>query len=269
MDQNIKVLFIGDIIGQTGLNTVEFYLPSLIKKYNPDCIIANGENADNGKGITKKEAGFLFNLGVNIITSGNHIWDNWYSKPLLKEDPKVLRPYNYPKGNIGKGYYIFEIPQKGEIAVLNLQGRTFMQPIDCPFHGADDALKYITEKTKNIIVDFHADATAEKIAMGWHLDGRVSALIGTHTHIPTSDASILPNGTAYISDVGMTGPFDSVVGMKKEIALKRFKLQIAHKYEIATEDNRLCGVNIEIDSVSGNALKIEQIILPKFENGIN
>ena len=231
-------------------------------------IIANGENADNGKGITKKEANLLFDNGIDVITSGNHIWDNWNSKPLLKENPKVLRPYNYPAGNIGRGYYLHELSNGELICVVNIQGRTFMQAIDCPFRAMDLILKNVGERTKNIIVDFHADATAEKIAMGWYLDGKVSALIGTHTHIPTADASILPQGTAYITDVGMTGPYDSVVGMKKDTAIKRFTLQIPHKYEIATDDSRLCAVNLSINIYSGLANSIEQIILPKFENGL-
>jgi 2',3'-cyclic-nucleotide 2'-phosphodiesterase len=267
MKEKIGILFIGDIVGESGINVVKDYLPKLKEQYNPDFIIANGENADKGKGMTKREAAVLFELGINVITSGNHIWDNWYSKPLLAENPKVLRPFNYPAGNVGMGYTVSDIDEETKICVLNIQGRTFMQPIDCPFKAADFVIKSVSDQTKIIIVDFHADATAEKIAMSWHLDGRVSAVIGTHTHIPTSDASILPKGTAYITDVGMTGPYDSVVGMRKDQALKRFLLQIPHKYEVAMEDNRICGVSVKIDTMTGLADSIEQYILPGFENG--
>ncbi len=267
MKERISVLFIGDVVGNSGLNIVKDTLPMLKEKYQADYIIANGENADKGKGIKKKEADFLFDLGVNVITSGNHIWDNWHSKPLLAENPRVLRPMNYPTGNVGRGYIVDET-EDFQICVLNIQGRTFMQAIDCPFKTADFVIKSVSDKTKIIIVDFHADATAEKIAMGWHLDGRVSALLGTHTHIQTADASILPNGTAYITDVGMTGPYDSVVGMDKKQALKRFLLQIPHKYEVATEDNRICGVNVIIDTETGLALKIESFVYPEFENSL-
>ncbi len=268
MSDNFNIIFIGDIVGQVGIDAVLKYLPAIKEKYLPELIIANGENADKGKGITKKEADILFNNGVNVITTGNHIWDNWNSKPLLRENPKVLRPLNYPPENIGMGYYVYELKDGESICVVNIQGRTFMQAIDCPFKAMDMILKNVSEKTKNIIVDFHADATAEKIAMGWYLDGKVSALIGTHTHVPTADASILPKGTAYITDVGMTGPYDSVVGMNKEIGIKRFLLQVPHKYEVATGDVRLCGVNVNINSYSGLANSIEQIILPKFESGL-
>lgn len=267
MKEKINVLFIGDVVGDAGINIVQNTIKGLKDKYQPDFIIANGENADKGKGISKKESQQLFELGINVITTGNHVWDNWSSKPLLAENPNVLRPFNYPAGNVGMGYVLQEF-EEFCICVLNIQGRTFMQTIDCPFKAADFVIKNVADKTKIIIVDFHAEATAEKMAMSWYLDGRVSALIGTHTHIPTSDYSILPKGMAYITDVGMTGSYDSVVGMKKEQALKRMLLQIPHKYEVATEDCRICGVNVVIDTCTGIAESIEQFILPKFENGM-
>ncbi len=267
MKETLSVLFIGDIVGEGGITAVKDYLPKFKEHYNADLIIANGENADKGKGITKREAKELFDCGVHVITTGNHIWNNWYSKPLLAENPNVLRPFNYPQGNVGRGYVLYEL-EDIQICILNIQGRTFMQPIDDPFKAADFVIKSVADKTKIILVDFHADATAEKIAMSWYLDGRVSAVVGTHTHVPTADASIMPNGTAYITDLGMTGPFDSVVGMKKEIAIKRFLMQIAHKYEVAEDDLRICGVNIVIDTETGMANKIEQFIYPKFENSL-
>lgn len=263
MEKNIDVLFIGDIVGDCGINAVEEKIPALIEKYNPDLIIANGENASAGKGLTETEANRLFNLGVDILTSGNHVWDNWKSKPLLSSNQKVIRPLNYPPGNAGRGYTFVTFEDGKEIAILNLQGRTYMQAIDCPFRAADYALKTIQERTNLIIVDFHADASAEKVAMGWHLDGKVSAVIGTHTHIQTADACILPQGSAYITDVGMTGPYDSVVGLKKEIALKRFIFQTPFKYELATEDVRLCGVNIKINPSNGKAFSIKSFMLPE------
>jgi hypothetical protein len=263
LEKNIDVLFIGDIVGDRGINSVEEKIPALIEKYNPDLIIANGENAAAGKGLTEEEANKLFNLGVDILTSGNHVWDNWKSKPLLSSNQRVIRPLNYPPGNAGRGYTFFTLEDGKEIGILNLQGRTYMQAIDCPFRAADYALKTIQERTNIIIVDFHADASAEKVAMGWHLDGKVSAIIGTHTHIQTADACILPQGSAYITDVGMTGPYDSVVGLKKDIALKRFIFQTPFKYELATDDVRLCGVNIIINPTNGKAFSIESFMMPE------
>ena len=260
----INAIFIGDVVGEPGMKALRQYLPNVKEKYSPDFVVINGENVTNGKGITEPEAEEIFSMGANIITTGNHIWDNWKSRPLLAKNPKIIRPLNYPSGNAGLGYAFYNLDAKTKIAVLQLQGRTYMQPIDCPFRAADYAVKKIQEQTNNIIVDFHADATAEKIALGWHLDGKVSAVFGTHTHIQTADATLLPNGTAYITDVGMTGPYDSVVGLRKDIALKRFMLQTAHKYEMADGDIRLSGVFVKIDSTTGQAMKIEPFALPEF-----
>lgn len=268
MKNQINVVFIGDIFGEAGLSVFDKYKDQIKQTYQPDLIIANGENADKGKGITETEANKLFEMGINIITTGNHIWENWKSKPLLVANTNIIRPYNFPPGNVGKGYTIFKINDEIEVGIINIQGRTFMPPIDCPFRGVDSAIKNISTHTKNIIVDFHAETTAEKMAMGWYVDGRVSALVGTHTHIPTADATILPQGTAYITDVGMTGPFDSIVGLKKEIGLKRFLLQTAHKFEIATEDAKVCGVAFTIDTSTNQAIKIEQFTFPKFVTSI-
>lgn len=259
----VNILFIGDVVGEPGLKIVEEQLSNLKEKYSSDFVIINGENSSEGKGITAKEAELLFQYGANVITSGNHVWDNWKSKPLLSENPLVLRPFNYPSGNAGRGYAISMIRNDIMIGVLNLQGRTFMQAIDCPFRAADYAIKLISEKTKIIMVDFHADATAEKQALAHYLDGKVSAIIGTHTHVQTNDARILNNGSGYITDVGMTGPFDSVVGMKKEIAIKRFTLQTPHKFELASDDVKISGVNIKIDVESGKTLYIENFVFDK------
>ncbi len=242
-------------------------MPALKAKYKPDFIIINGENSAAGKGVTETEAKVFFELGAKVITTGNHVWDNWGSKPLLASNDAVLRPANYPPGNIGNYMKVTEI-EGTPIAVVQIQGRTFMYSIDCPFRAMNNILKSLKKDVKVIIVDFHADATAEKIAMGWHLDGRVSALLGTHTHVPTADACILPNGTAYISDAGMTGPYNSVLGMSKEVALKRFTLQTAHKFQLADGDSKICGVNVVVDAETGQAISIESFVEPKFVTNI-
>lgn len=263
MSSKIKLLFIGDIVGRNALNFLCDNIGELIKKYSANLVVVNGENTDEGKGLTEEQAEMLFSRGVNIITTGNHIWDNWKSRPLLTKNDRVLRPMNYPPGNPGRSFKILEI-EGTQVAVLQLQGRTYMQTIDCPFRASENAMKILSDKVKVIIVDFHAEATAEKISMGWHLDGKVSAVIGTHTHIQTADASILPEGTAYISDVGMTGPYDSVLGMRKDVALKRLLLQTAHKYEMADSDMKISGAVVEIDAETGQALSIDSFMYPKF-----
>lgn len=264
----INILFVGDIVGTPGLNIVQSWLPSLEKKYRADIIIANGENASDGKGLTEKEARILFDLGVKVITGGNHTWDKNQSQDFLKIEQRALRPMNYPKGTFGNGYYIVN-SAKGKVAVLNLQGRAFMATIDCPFRTAEWVLTKIRQETKNIFVDFHAEATAEKLALAYFLDGKVSAIVGTHTHIQTADERIFPNGTAYITDVGMTGPYDSVIGMKKEAAINRFIYQTPQKYQTATEQVHISAVLIKIDSETGKAKHIERIFMPDFDKSVD
>jgi metallophosphoesterase (TIGR00282 family) len=264
----IKLLFIGDVVGDNGLDFLVKHLPELKHKYQYDSLVVNAENVWNGKGLNESEAKILFNAGANVLTTGNHIWDNWKSRPLLATNDKVLRPLNYPSGNPGKGYTYFVSKDNVEICVLQLQGRTYMQSIDCPFHAADYALRAIRERTQNIIVDIHAESTAEKIALANYLDGRVSAIFGTHTHVQTADAQIMPKGTGYISDVGMTGPYDSVLGMKTDIAIKRFTLQTAHKYELAEADFKIAGCFVMIDSYSGQTLNIESFMFPSFVRNV-
>lgn len=260
---SLNLLFIGDIIGKPGLTIVETWLPSLIQKYKADVVIANGENAADGKGCTEKEGKILFGLGVHVITGGNHTWDKHQSQEYLKAENRSLRPLNYPKGTYGNGYYIYE-SKKGKVAVLNMQGRTFMADIDCPFRTADWILPRLKQEADIIFVDFHAEATAEKIAMANHIDGRASALVGTHTHVQTGDERIFPKGLGYITDVGMTGPYDSVIGMKTVAALNRFIYQTPQKYETASDDVHLCGMFFKFDKDSGKTLEIERIVFPEF-----
>jgi len=265
---NINILFIGDIVGQPGLNIVNMWLPSLQKKYRADVTIVNGENVSDGKGCTEKEAKQLFELGVHVITGGNHTWDKHQSQEFLKKDSRVLRPLNYPRGTFGNGYCIVDTP-KGKVGVVNLQGRAFMAAIDCPFRTSDWIIPKIKQETKVIIVDFHAEATAEKVALVNYLDGKVSAVIGTHTHVQTSDERIFPQGTGYITDCGMTGPYDSVIGMKTDAAINRFLYQTPQKYQTAVDNVHLCGVFLKVDIQTGKTVEIERIFIPEFEKKMN
>jgi metallophosphoesterase (TIGR00282 family) len=264
---SINLLFVGDVIGQPGMDIVQMWLPGLIQKYKADFVIVNGENISDGKGCTDKEGPKLFELGVNVITGGNHTWDKHQSQDYLKVEPRSLRPINYPKGTHGNGYYISET-KKGKVAVINLQGRTFMTAIDCPFRSMDWILARIKQETKVVFVDFHAEATAEKMAMGFYLDGKVSAIVGTHTHIQTADERILPNGTGYITDVGMTGPYDSVIGMKTTAAINRFLFATPQKYETAKDNVHLTGMFFKIDTETGKTLELERIFFPEFDKVI-
>lgn len=267
MPKTIKILFIGDIVGQPGLDLLETILPGLIDKYDADFVIANGENSHEGKGINRTIIQSLYELGVHVITGGNHSFAKWKVFSYMKKDGNVLRPMNYPKGNPGYGYGVYEIPGSDEkLGVLNLQGRTFMQPIDDPFSTADWVLNRMKEETDYVVVDFHAEATAEKQALSWYLDGRISLMVGTHTHVPTSDARILPNGTGYISDVGMTGSFDSVLGMDKDTSINRFVLGTPHRYKLASGNNHLCALFAKVDPETANCTHIESIVYPEFNN---
>jgi len=216
MPASFGVLFLGDIIGRPGRRAMDKFLPGLIKKYAPSMIIANGENAAGGSGITEDIGNELF-LRVDVLTSGNHIWDKKEALPYLDREPRLLRPANYPPGNPGRSSYVFQHDSGVKAAVLNLQGRVFMEPLDCPFRRADEEIAALSVQTPIIIVDFHAEATSEKQALGWYLDGRASAVIGTHTHVPTADEKLLPKGTAYITDAGMVGGRDAVMNRLSRI----------------------------------------------------
>lgn len=258
----ISVLFIADIIGRPGLDITATFLPNLLRKYDVDFCIANGENAAAGKGITSKEFFAYKQLGVDLVTSGNHVWDLSQGRKLLKEEDTLLRPLNYPPESPGKGSGLFKTNQGVSIGVINLQGRTFMYPIDCPFRVGRKEIERLRESTPIIIIDFHAEATAEKQALGWYFDGKVSAMIGTHTHVQTADERILPGGTAFITDAGMTGPTDSVIGLSRKVALRRFIEGIPHRYEIASENIRLNAVVLKIETESGKATDIQRLSMP-------
>jgi metallophosphoesterase (TIGR00282 family) len=260
MPGNITVLFIGDIIGRPGRNILKKKIPSFVKKYSPDFIIANGENAAGGIGITEKVGEELLKY-VNVLTSGNHIWDKKEGIPYLDREPRMMRPANYPPQSPGKGANVFKDKKNRKIGILNLQGRVFMEALDCPFRIADNQIQSLKVHTSVIIVDFHAEATSEKQALGWHLDGKVSAVIGTHTHVPTADERILLKGTAYISDVGMSGGLNSVIGIRKDVAVKRFLTSRPQHFEPSKEGYFFSTVLLEIDPITGKSISIKREII--------
>ncbi|MEI6608447.1 MAG: TIGR00282 family metallophosphoesterase [Deltaproteobacteria bacterium] len=255
----MKILFIGDIIGKPGRRAVSELLPGLISEHEIDLVIANCENAAAGFGITREIVEELYNSSIDVLTSGNHIWDKREVMGFISDYETLLRPANYPAKVPGTGAVLVPTAAGDYVGVLNLAGRIFMSPIDCPFVTAKSKIAELRKKTKVIIVDIHAEATSEKKALGWYLDGEVSAVLGTHTHVQTADNEILPQGTAYISDVGMTGPFDSVIGIKKDAIIERFLTQIPNKFEVAKGDVRLQGVLLDVDAATGKANSIERI----------
>jgi metallophosphoesterase (TIGR00282 family) len=255
----VKILMLGDVIGRTGRYAVSHHLPKLTEEYHPDVIIANGENAAGGLGITRDTALPLFAAGIDVITLGNHVWAQRGTGEFLNEDPRVIRPANVPPGLPGRGGAVFQTKTGGKIGVINLLGRTFMEPMDDPFRAADVLIAEIRQETPVIIVDMHAEATSEKGAMAWYLDGRVSAVLGTHTHIPTCDERILPKGTAFITDIGMVGPYDSILGMKVEIVLEKFLTQVKQKIDVAKGPAIIGGVVIDADDETGRAQSISRI----------
>lgn len=257
----MKILFIGDIIGRPGRQAVRKLLPGLLAEHGIDLVVANGENAAGGFGITEQVAAELFSLGIDVLTSGNHLWDKKESLDYIQREPRILRPANYPQGAVGARFGVFEARNKVRVGIFCLQGRVFLPAIDCPFHQADGMIDHLRQEANIIIVDVHAEATSEKVALGWHLDGRVAAVIGTHTHVQTADERILPKGTAYITDVGMTGGCDGVIGMDREAVLKRFLTGMPQKFETAKGDVRLNAVVMEIDDQSGKAKQIYRLRL--------
>jgi len=257
----IKILFIGDIIGSPGRLAVAKLLPDLKNKYQVDLTIANGENLAGGLGITPDTANDIISSGVDVVTTGNHVWDKKEIIKYIDEDNRILRPANYPEGAPGKGFMFYRLSQthNATVAILNLSGCVFMQNLDSPFHVANKIVSMLRGTTKIIIVDFHAEATAEKIALGRYLDGQVSAVLGTHTHVQTADESIFPGGTAFITDVGMTGPKESIIGTKIDLIVTRFRTQMPVKFEVPKGDVIFCAVLIEIDPNTGKAISIERL----------
>lgn len=257
----MKVLFIGDIVGSPGRKALKDGLPDLVSKLKIDFVIANAENAAGGFGITESIGEELFSLGIHVLTSGNHIWDKKEAVTYIVKENRLLRPANYPPDVPGFGSIVLNTHSGDKIAVLNLSGRVFMSQMDCPFRKAQEEIAVLKKQTKTIIVDFHAEATSEKSAIGWFLDGEVSAVIGTHTHVQTADEKILPRGTAFITDVGMTGPSDSIIGVKKEQIIQKFLTQIPVRFETAKGETMLSCAVLDVNPKTGLSTSIQRLLL--------
>ena len=255
----MNILFIGDIVGRPGRELVQKGLRGLVEHFDIDVTIANAENSAAGFGITRDIGATLLEWGVDVMTSGNHIWDKKEALEYIDAEARLLRPANYPAGVPGRGSYVAQTRDGRAIGVINVMGRVFMTPLDDPFSVVLREIHAIRHRTRVIFVDMHAEATSEKIAMGWHLDGKVTAVIGTHTHVQTADERVLPNGTAYMTDAGMTGPHDSIIGMEKDPSLARFLSAMPTKFEPATGNPRLNGAVIQADDKTGRAMKITRI----------
>ncbi len=255
----LKLLFIGDIVGRAGRKVLTDRLDSLVDRHLVDLVVANGENAAAGFGLTASVLKELFAAGVDVVTSGNHIWDKKEVNDILPHERRLLRPANYPPGLPGKGVGVYETAAGIKVGVLNLEGRVFMKNLDCPFRAADQLVEELHEQTRIVLVDFHAEATSEKQALGYYLAGRVSAVIGTHTHVQTADEQILDGGTGYLTDVGMSGSSDAIIGNHKEAAIERFLTQLPVRLEAAKKNPHLCGVLLTINEETGVCEAIERI----------
>ena len=255
-------MFVGDIVGRPGRNALKEHIYGLLESLRIDFVVVNAENAAGGFGITEKAVMELFSHGVHVLTSGNHIWDKKEAEPILANTDNIIRPLNYAPGVPGRGSVVYDLPGRFKVGVINLQGRVFMPLSDCPFRAVEAEVKRISAETDIIVVDFHAEATSEKLAMGWFLDGKVSAVIGTHTHVQTADERVLPGGTAYITDVGMTGPTDSVIGVKVQQVMHRFLLQTPSRFEVAKKGPTvMSAVVVAIDESTGRATDIKRLSL--------
>lgn len=254
----MRILMIGDIVGRPGRRAVRETLQTIRQELKLDAIIANGENAAGGNGITGEIANDLFEYGIDLLTMGNHVWDKREAVSYIDKEIRIVRPANYPPGTPGRGAGIYNI-NGHKIGIINLSGRVYLSTLDCPFRLADDLLASLRNEARIIIVDFHAEATSEKMALGWYLDGKVSAVLGTHTHIQTADERVLPKGTAYISDVGMTGPRDSILGVKTELVLEKFTTQMPVRFEVADGPYQFNAVVVDIDETTGTATDINRI----------
>ncbi|TLS37620.1 TIGR00282 family metallophosphoesterase [Pseudalkalibacillus caeni] len=256
----MKLMFIGDVVGSPGRNMIKEYMPKLRRKYNPHITVINGENAAGGRGITEKIYREFLERGAHAITMGNHTWDNKEIFEFIDDAPKLVRPANFPKGTPGQGSTIINV-NGTKVGVINLHGRTFMAALDDPFRKADELVAELQKKTSIIFVDFHTETTSEIQAMGWYLDGKVTAVVGTHTHVQTADNRVLPEGTAFISDVGMTGPYDGILGMNREAVLKKFLTNLPVRFEVTKGREQLNGVVITIDQKTGKATGIDRILI--------
>lgn len=256
----MRILFVGDVVGSSGRQMIQDYVPKLKKKYSPTVTIINGENAAGGRGITEKIYRSFLEAGAQAVTLGNHAWDNREVFEFIDNAKYLVRPANFPEGTPGKGL-IFLNCNGIEVAIINLQGRTFLPPLDCPFKKVDDLIAQAKKRTSIIFIDFHAEATSEKQALGWYVDGRATAVVGTHTHVQTADNRILPNGTAYITDVGMTGPYDGILGMERGAVLKKFLTALPVRFEVAEGRTQLSAVLVDVNPSTGKASRIERILL--------
>jgi hypothetical protein len=256
----LRLLFIGDVVGKPGREALRARLPGLVRQHAVDFTIANGENAAGGLGITPAVADELLSAGVNCLTTGNHVWKHREFAGYAATQPRVLRPANYPPGAPGRGAEVYTTPHSGAVGVLSVVGRVFMEPLDCPFRAADREIEGLRGRTRVLVADIHAEATSEKVALGWYVDGRVSAVIGTHTHVQTADERILPKGTAYITDAGMTGPRDSVIGIRRDPVIQRFLSGMPTRFEVATGPVALSGVVVSVDDETGRARSIERFV---------
>ena len=257
----VRILFIGDIVGRPGRELVRLGLQAIVEHHQIDLVIANAENSAAGFGITREIGDQLLDWGVDVMTSGNHIWDKKEALDYIGAEPRLLRPANYPAGAPGNGSYLARTRDGRAVGVVNVMGRVFMLNIDDPFAVVLREIEALKQRTRVVFLDFHAEATSEKVAMGWHLDGKVTAMVGTHTHVQTADERILPKGTAYLTDVGMTGPHDSIIGVEIAAALGRFLTALPQKFETATGNPRLNAVVVEADEKTGRATSIERLSL--------
>lgn len=254
----LRLLFLGDVVGAAGLDGLRRHLPELCRRADADLVVANGENVAGGLGITPTAVRELHAAGVRVVTTGNHVWNKKEILGPIGSLPGLLRPANYPPSAPGRGWCVVET-DAGPVGVVNLAGRVFMDPLDCPFRTADRALEAVARSARVVLVDFHAEASSEKRALGWYLDGRATAVVGTHTHVPTADAQVLPGGTGYITDVGMTGVADSVIGVPVDRAVERFLTQIPQRLGLARGEATVCGVVVEADPADGRCRRIERV----------
>jgi metallophosphoesterase (TIGR00282 family) len=255
----MNILFIGDIVGSPGREAIKELVPGLKKEFKLNFVIANAENAAGGSGITPKVARELFDAGIDVLTSGDHVWKKREIFEIINEERRILRPVNFPQGVPGSGAEVFTLEDGLKVGVVCVQGRVFMEALECPFKTTRQAIEVLSKDTKIIIVDIHAEATSEKVALGWYLEDKVSAVLGTHTHIQTADEKILPQGCAYITDVGMTGPMDSVIGRRVEDVLERFITCVPTRFEVAEGNIQLQGAVLDIDELTGKARSIKRI----------